>query len=199
MASSNVLLIESVQQAASVLKPLRIQMLRQMTEPRTCTELAREFGVSPQKAYYHVKSMERAGVVERSAERIVNGLKEGFYRARARSFWLSPRLVKSLGGTRAARDQTSLGMLARTAEQVLEDVGHLAERSTAGEEVSSLSLDVSIDLPDPERRQAFMQDLTDTFQALASRYTDSTCSTPASGQRYRFTLLCYPKSDQEIS
>ena len=96
----DVLLVDSVDQAAILLKPLRVAMLRQMDEPCTCPELAARFDETPQKIYYHVKTLERAGLVERTGERSVNGIAEGFYRARAQSFWLSPRLVRSLGGRR---------------------------------------------------------------------------------------------------
>ena len=123
-------MVDSVDQAAVMLKPMRVALLREMAEPRTCPELAELFGETAQKMYYHVKTMERAGLVERSGERSVNGIAEGFYRARATSYWLSPRLVRRLGGTAAVRDQTSLRMLAGHAEDLLEDVARLAEHTT---------------------------------------------------------------------
>jgi DNA-binding transcriptional ArsR family regulator len=191
----DVLLVDSVDQAAVLLKPLRVAMLREMEEPRTCPELAERFDETPQKIYYHVKTLERAGLVERTGERWVNGIAEGFYRATAQSFWLSPRLVRSLGGRWAVEDQTSLRILAGHAEEMLEDVAHLAERSTAGEHIPSLSLAVDIALPHAERRGEFLEELRTTFERLARKYTSSKSS--HAPETFRFTLACYPTPPRE--
>ncbi len=49
--AQDVLMVNSVGQAAAMLKPLRIAMLREMAEPRTCPELALTFDETPQKMY----------------------------------------------------------------------------------------------------------------------------------------------------
>ena len=193
--SQDVLMVDSVDQAAVMMKPLRIAMLREMGEPRSCPDLARTFDETPQKMYYHVKMLERAGLVERSGERLVNGITEGFYRAKAESYWLSPGLVRRVGGRRTVQDQTSLRMLAGHAEEMIEDVARLAERSTLGEHVPSASLGVEIALPDVDRRSAFLEELRTTFEAIAKKYTSD--GNAASGEVFRFTLACYPKPNQE--
>jgi DNA-binding transcriptional ArsR family regulator len=207
MMSQDVLMVDSVDQAAVMLKPLRVAMLRQMGEPRSCPQLASTFEETPQKMYYHVKTLEAAGLVERAGERRVNGIAEGFYRARAQSYWLSPRLVRRLGGKQTVRDQTSLRMLAGHAEEMLEDVARLADESGSGEHVPSLSLGVEIALPNVERRGAFLEELRTTFEALARRYSGDDGSAPApdrdettaDGGTFRFTLACYPKLNQEAA
>lgn len=189
-------MIESVDQAAVMLKPLRITLLREMAQPRSCPQLADALGETPQKIYYHVKTMERAGLVERTGERSVNGIAEGFYCARAGSYWFSPRLVRSLGGARALSDQTSLRVLAGHAEEMLEDVARLAERSAAGDHVPSMSLGVEITLPGG-RRGEFLDALRETYEQLARRYGASESEEPAEAETFRFTLACYAKSSRE--
>lgn len=207
-------MVDSVGQAGVLLKPLRIALLRELGEPKSCPELAETFEDTPQKMYYHVKTMERAGLVERCGERSVNGIAEGFYRACAQSFWLSPRLVKRFGGARAVRDATSLHMLASHAEELLEDVARLAGTASSGEHVPSLSLSADVSLPE-SRRAEFLEELRTTFEDLARRYAqpagpDSATSSqtpqnksehpqaaevgPAS---FRFTLSCYPTTTRE--
>lgn len=195
--AQDILMVDSVDQAAVMLKPLRIAMLREMAEPRSCPQLARTFDETPQKMYYHVKMLERAGLVERSGERLVNGITEGFYRARAEAYWLSPGLVRRVGGKQTVHDQTSLRMLAGHAEEMIEDVARLAERSTSGEHVPSVSLGVEIALPDVERRGEFLEELRTTFEAIAKKYTSD--GNTRSGEVFRFTLACYPKPDQEAT
>jgi DNA-binding transcriptional ArsR family regulator len=98
-----VLYIDDVERAGLLLKPLRIELLRLMTEPRTCPELGQRLGETPQKIYYHVKVLEHAGLVEKVAERRVGGIMEGLYQAVARSYWLSPKLVGQIGEDGARR------------------------------------------------------------------------------------------------
>jgi DNA-binding transcriptional ArsR family regulator len=191
-----VLYIESVDQATALLKPRRIEILKQLDEPRTCPELAAVFGESAQAIYYHVKALERAGLVEKVGERRVRGTVEGRYQASARSYWLAPQLVGQIGGPRAAQDQTSLRYLLALAEAIQADVGHLAQQVEAGQSVASLSLSANIFLPDPARRADFLRDVQQTFERLARDYgrpADEAASAPAPGQDFRLALACYPR------
>lgn len=197
--SQDVVMVESVDQAAVMMKPLRIAMLRELGETRTCQQLAATFDLTPQKVYYHVKTMEKAGLVTREGERLVNGIAEGFYRARARSYWFSPSLVRQLGGRRSVQDQGSLGILAGHAEEMLEDVAHLAGRAATGEHIPSLSLGVEVELPDGDRRSEFLEELRTTFEDLARRYGVQHSDVAHGKNTFRFTLACYPKHEMEAA
>jgi DNA-binding transcriptional ArsR family regulator len=183
----DVLYLEHVEQAEALLKPRRIDLLRRLAEERSCTELANELGETPQQVYYHVKKLEAAGLVQRVRERRVRGIAEGIYRARARSYWLSPRLVGDIGGPRRARDQLSLGFLLDLAERLGADVAALAGRGDA--EPPSLGLAAEVRLL-PERRAAFLQDLQVTFEHLLERHGGG------EGEPFALALACYPKGDQ---
>ncbi len=196
--TQDVLYIESAEQAGVMLKPLRIELLRLMDRPRTCSELAEVFAETPQKIYYHVKALERAGLVERCGERQVRGATEGFYRARARSYWLTPTLVRSLGGATKVRDQTSLTMLCQHAERMLDDAGRLARKRDAGIHVPSLSLGAEISLPDARRRSEFLRELQETFERLATKFgAREPNQSRDNDETFRLTLACYPKPDKE--
>src|SRR3954470_13009836 len=97
----DVLYLDRIEQAEALLKPQRIEVLRELAEPRSCTEVAAALGQTPQRVYYHVKRLAEAGLVHQVTERKVRGIHEGVYQALARSYWLSPRLVGRLGGRRA--------------------------------------------------------------------------------------------------
>ena len=190
----DVFYIETVDQARTLLTPHRLELLKQLDRPRTCPELAAFFGDSAQKVYYHVKALEHAGLVEKVGERRVRGAVEGSYQAKARSYWLAPDLVGGIGSAPMARDQASLGVLCSLAEEILDDVGHLAHRSAVGKTVHSLSLTAEIELPDGERRAAFMRDVQQVFEDLARSYgaqaPDRTDDRP---QPFRLVLACYPR------
>lgn len=193
----DVLYIDDVTQAMTLLKPIRLEILQRLDEPRTCTELAEYFDETPQKVYYHVKALESAGMVEKVEERRVRGVVEGHYQASARSYWLAPKLVGQIGGEKIAQDQLSLRVLLELAEEVHEDIGRLGSESAIGRDVPSLSLSAHIHLPDASRRAEFLQELQETFQQLARKYglpEDSPLITDEQG--FRLVLMCYPKLGQ---
>ncbi|WP_460491780.1 ArsR/SmtB family transcription factor [Dactylosporangium cerinum] len=86
----DLLYLERVEQAETLLKPHRIEVLRQLAEPRSCTEVAARLDQTQQRVYYHVKRLVEHGIVTQVAERRVRGINEGVYQATARAYWLSP-------------------------------------------------------------------------------------------------------------
>jgi DNA-binding transcriptional ArsR family regulator len=181
----DVLYLEQIEQAEALLKPQRIEVLRQLAEPRTCTEVAARLGQTPQRVYYHVKRLVEAGLVTQVAERRVRGISEGIYQAEARSYWLSPRLVGKIGGLRRAQDELSLGYLLDLVEEVQSDIAAL---DRAAPELPSIGVSGEIRMP-PERRQEFMDDLRNVLQDLFTRYGG------ADGDAFKLVVACYPKGE----
>src|SRR6266496_5055005 len=120
----DVIYLDQIEQAEALLKPQRIEVLRQLAEPRSCTEVAAELDQTPQRVYYHVKRLLGAGLVAQVSERRVRGIHEGIYQASARSYWLSPKLVGTIG-RRRAQDELSLGYLLNLVEEVQADLAGL--------------------------------------------------------------------------
>ncbi|WP_327089734.1 helix-turn-helix domain-containing protein [Nonomuraea sp. NBC_01738] len=182
----NVLYLEQIEQAEALLKPQRVEVLRQLAEPRTCGEVAAKLGQTPQRVYYHVKKLVEAGLVEQVAERKVRGIHEGIYQAGARSYWLSPRLVGRIGGLRRAQDELSLGYLLDLMEEVQEDIAAL-DRTRP--ELPSIGVSGEIRIP-AERRQEFLDELQHTLQDLFTRYGG------AEGDAFKLAVACYPRGDE---
>ena len=192
------MLIEKPDQAGALLHPLRLELLKLTDEPRTCTDLAEALGETPQRIYYHVKVLERAGVLEKVEERKVRAISEGYYRATARSFWLSPRLVGRIGGPRRARDQMSLGFLLALAEELQTDVGRLAE--TEREEAPTLGFTAQVRLARPTDRTAFLTDIQNLIQSIAKKYgavgPPSLQPKETSPETFRIIFACYPRPEE---
>ena len=190
--------IEEVDQAMALLKPIRLEILRRLDEPRTCDELAAVFEDSAQKIYYHVKALQEAGLVDKVSEKRVRGTVEGRYQAKARSYWLAPKLVGKVGSPQQARDQASLRVLLQLAEDVVDDTAHLGSASESGQSIPSLSLSAQIHLADGNQRAQFLQELQSTFQTLALKY--GVAEDADESANFRLVLMCYPKTgDQEIN
>ena len=187
----DVMLVENTDQASAVLNPLRLELLRRADEPRTCAQLAEALGETPQKIYYHVKVLESAGAIEKIAERRVRGISEGHYRATARSYWLSPKLVGRIGGARRARDQMSLGFLLSLVEDLQSDVGRLAE--TRREETPALGFTAQVRLAKSADRTAFLSDLQNAIQSIAKKHGAAGSSGP---DTFRLVVACYPRPEE---
>src|SRR4051812_37794889 len=123
----DVLFLDRLEQADALFKPRRVEVLRLLAEPRTCTEIGRELGDSPQKVYYHVKRLQSAGLVELVDERRVRGIVEGIYRATAQSFWVSPELVGRIGEPRESNEY-GIGFLLSLTEELQTDLAGLASQ-----------------------------------------------------------------------
>jgi hypothetical protein len=115
---------------------------------------------------------------------------EGLYRARAKSYWLSPSLVGKVGGAARARDHLSLGFLLSLAEEIHEDVARLGERTEGGEIVPSLGLSLSIALQGAPARARFLEELKETLQQLAKKYSSEE---PTEGHAFQLSVVCYPR------
>ncbi|WP_440068715.1 helix-turn-helix domain-containing protein [Streptosporangium sp. OZ121] len=178
----DVLYLEQIEQAEALLKPQRIEVLRQLAEPRSCTEVAALLDQTPQRVYYHVKRLVEAGLVTQVTERRVRGIHEGVYQASARSYWLSPRLVGRIG-LRTTRDELSLGYLLDLMEEVQADIGALDRTAP---ELPSIGVSGEIRML-PERRQEFLNDLQAALQDLFTRYGG------AEGDAFKLAVACYPK------
>ncbi|HSQ59602.1 MAG TPA: helix-turn-helix domain-containing protein [Acidobacteriota bacterium] len=190
----DVKLIEGVEEAAALLQPLRLRVLSRLDEERSCAQVADALRETPQKVHYHVKVLERAGLVEKVSERRVRALSEGLYRAVARSYWLSPRLVERIGGARPARDAVSLEHLLGLAEELSIELGTLAQRVASGASVPSLGLSADVDLSAPARRAEFLRDVEAAVRSVAEKYGHSGAAPPvAPRESFRLMLACYPR------
>jgi DNA-binding transcriptional ArsR family regulator len=183
----DVLYLEEIEQAEALLKPQRIEVLRQLAEPRSCTEVATRLGQTQQRVYYHVKRLVEAGLVDQVSERKVRGIHEGIYQASARSYWLSPRLVGRIGGVRKAQDAMSLGYLLDLMEEVQADIAALDRTAP---ELPSIGLAGEIHVP-PERRQEFLDDLQSALRDVFTRYGGS------EGDAFKLAVACYPKGETD--
>jgi DNA-binding transcriptional ArsR family regulator len=176
------LYIEDVSQADALLKPKRVEVLRHLAEPSTCTVIGESMGETPQAIYYHVKRLQAAGLVTLVEERRVRGIAEGIYQAAARSYWVSPECVGRLGARRERADLLGLGYLLELSEEVSRDVARL---SAAPVTLPSFGIAGDIRLS-PQDGAAFVAELQRAFGEVLTRYSGD------SGHSFRLVLACYP-------
>ena len=178
------LYIETVEQADALLKPKRVEVLRQLAEPRTCTQIGQVLGDTPQAVYYHVKRLQAHGLVELVSEHRVRGITEGVYCSVARSFWVSPAIAGRLGEPRTREALLGLGFLLDLSEQMQADLARLAAGPPT---LPSFGIAGDIRLA-PEDGAAFVAELQRAFGEVLERYGGG------EGHAFRLALACYPST-----
>jgi DNA-binding transcriptional ArsR family regulator len=168
--------------------PVRIRVLAALSAPASAAAVARAIGESRQNTNYHLKELERVGVVIRTGERRVGNFVETLYRATARTLLVSPRLI--LGGPQRARalaDQLSLEQLVSLSERLALDAVTLLDCAAFdGQTIPSASVEVEVQLGDEGDRQAFLNDYLAAVAALTRKYGRR------GGETYRVALAAYP-------
>lgn len=176
------LYIDTVAQADALLKPKRIEVLRQLAEPRTCTQVGEVLGQTPQAVYYHVKRLQAENLVTLVSEHRVRGITEGVYQAVARSFWVAPAVVGRLGEPRSREAMLGLGFLLDLTDTMQRDLATLAAGPPT---LPSFGIAGDIRLS-PEDGAAFVAELQRAFGEVLERYSGG------EGHAFRLALACYP-------
>src|SRR6266700_8230587 len=121
-----VAVIEDPAAAEVSLDPIRARLLSELSEPASATTLAAKVGLPRQKVNYHLKALEKYGLVELVEERRKGNMTERVMRASAASYVISPL---ALGAVQPdpdrSPDQLSARWLLAVAARLVRDVGAL--------------------------------------------------------------------------
>ncbi|MGQ0539766.1 MAG: ArsR/SmtB family transcription factor [Gemmatimonadaceae bacterium] len=85
-------------QAALLLHGARGRLIALLAEADTATGISRRTGLSRQRVGYHLRALERAGLIECVSERRKGNCIERVLRATARSYVIAPEALGALGG-----------------------------------------------------------------------------------------------------
>jgi predicted ArsR family transcriptional regulator len=183
--------IRKPEAAAAALHHTRRRLLAALSEPDSAAGLARKLKLPRQRLNYHLRELERRGLVECVEARRKGNCTERILRATARSFVISPEALGALAATPdAARDRFSAAYLMALTSQTLADVASLEERAhRERKRLSTLALESDIRFASADARAAFAEELTESLARLTAKYHDD--SAPA-GRPFRLITLVHP-------
>ncbi|MCP3773228.1 helix-turn-helix domain-containing protein [Paenibacillus sp. MZ04-78.2] len=187
--------IEAPEQAMALLNPLRADIAARLASPASAAEVARAIGEAPQRINYHLKALEKAGLVRRVGTRQVRNLVEVLYQAVAKTFILSDQLGMKPETVRRLKDQGSLSHLVQTAERIKQDALLLMEHSDEGQDIPSASLQFQVSLRDAEERQAFVEEYAALVRQLTAKYRKP-ANEAEPADPYQVVLAVYPQINQ---
>jgi DNA-binding transcriptional ArsR family regulator len=184
-------------QAAEILHPLRLEILRLAREPVSASELAPRLGLSRQRVNYHVRRLARSGFLRPAGRRRRRNMIEQRYVASAGAFLLSPDLLGTVGADwRRLEDPASADFLLALGCQMESDLVRIWRAEQAGgKPVSTLSLKSQFRFGSAAQRDRFVRALEEAVVRVVTEHTSPNLRSdgaPAPGLPYRLVLGCYP-------
>lgn len=164
------------------LSPLRQAVLERLREPGSASEVAASLGESRQRVNYHVRSLERAGLVELVEERRRRGCIERVVRATSDAVVVEPRVV----GRPSAQDRFAADALIENGARLVRDVA--AARSAAasrGQRLLTFSVEAEVGFEHPSELERFAD-------ALAARIAELAAEFGPGQRRYRVIVGGHP-------
>ncbi|TDD99079.1 ArsR/SmtB family transcription factor [Jiangella asiatica] len=187
----DVAVIEDPAAAEASLDPMRTRLLAALTEPGSATMLAARVGLPRQKVNYHLRTLERHGLVELVEERRKGNVTERLMRATAASYVISPVALAAVQPDPSrSPDKLSARWLLALASRLVRDVGLLITASTrARQRVATFAIDGEVRFASAADRAAFAEELANSVTRLVSKYHDESA---AGGRTHRVVVAIHP-------
>lgn len=190
----DVAVIDDAAAAEVSLDPVRARMLSELVAPASATMLAPRLGISRQKVNYHLRALERHGLVTLVEERRKGNVTERLVRATAGAYVISPSaLGPAQPDASRAPDRLSARWLIALAAGLIRDVGSLlGAAAPSGKRVATFALDGEVRFASAADRAAFVEELGDAIATLVGRYHDEGA---AGGRSHRLVLAIHPTAE----
>lgn len=185
--------VRAADRAALLLQPMRRLLLEHLREPNSAAGLARHLNIPRQRLNYHLRELEKRGLVACVEERRRGNCTERLLKATARAFVITPEALGVLGQPVGGEaDRFSAAYLTSAASRTLDDMADLSARAEAeGRRLATLTIETEIRFSSTASRAAFADDLADAIAQLAAKYHDE--AVPA-GRRFRLVTLVHPST-----
>jgi DNA-binding transcriptional ArsR family regulator len=187
----DVAVIEDPAAAEVSLDPVRARLLAELAEPGSATMLATKVGLPRQNVNYHLRALERHGLVELVEERRKGNVTERLLRATAASYVISPAALAAVqpDPTRSP-DRLSARWLIALASRLVRDVGELITGATqAGKRVATFAMDGEVRFASAADRAGFAEELAIAVTELVAKYHDEKAER---GRDHRVIVAIHP-------
>src|SRR3954469_3975446 len=170
----DVTVIDDPAAAEASLDPIRSRLLAELADPGSASTLAARVGLTRQQANYHLRALERHGLVELVEERRKGNCTERVLRATAASYVISPSALSGVAPDPSREpDQRSARWLLAVAGRLVREVGDLiAGSSAARKPLATLGIDSEIRFKSAKDRAAFAAELATAVNGLVAKYHD---------------------------
>ena len=173
------------------LDPVRARLLAALAEPGSATTLAAKVGLARQKVNYHLRALEKHGLIELVEERRKGNMTERVLRATAASYVISPTALADVAPDPGrAPDELSARWLLTLAARLVRELGDLiAGAAAARQKLATYAIDAEIRFASAADRAAFAEELGRTVKNLVGKYHDENA---AGGRKHRLVVALHP-------
>ncbi len=187
----DVTVIDDPAAAEVSLDPVRTRLLAELAQPGSASTLAAKVGLARQKVNYHLRALERHGLVELVEERRRGNMTERVMRATAASYVISPAALAAVApDPDRSPDQLSALWLLALAARLVREVGELIGRAKhARRPLATFGIDTEIRFASAPDRAAFVAELSDAVERLVSKYHDEFA---VGGRKHRLLVALHP-------
>ncbi|WP_214323860.1 ArsR/SmtB family transcription factor [Nonomuraea sediminis] len=191
-----VTVIEDPAAAEVSLDPMRSRLLAELVEPGSATSLAAKVGLARQKVNYHLRTLEKHGLVELVEERKKGNVTERVMRATGASYVISPVALAAVQPDPSrSPDRLSARWLLALAAQLVRDVGMLITGAAkARKRLATFAIDGEVRFATAADRAAFAEELAVAVTSLVSKYHDESAE---GGRSHRVIVAVHPSVKEE--
>lgn len=191
-----VAVIEDPAAAEVSLDPIRVRLLAALAEPGSATTLAGRVGLPRQKVNYHLRALEKHGLVELVEERRKGNVTERVLRATASSYVISPAALAAVApDPDRSADRLSARWLLALAARLVKDVGSLITGADkAKKRVATFAVEGEIRFASAQDRSAFAEELATAVTGLIGKYHDESAD---GGRKHRLVVAIHPSVEGE--
>lgn len=169
----------------TALSPTRRRLLGLLREPSSASRLAEELDLPRQQVNYHVKELEKAGLIELVEERRRRGFVERLYRAAQTTLIVDPGVMgRAFDGI---HDQYAAEHLVEVAAGTVRDVARMqAKADEAGQRLLTFTIEAEVRFAEPGDLHRFADALTDAVRRTVESFDT------VGGRPYRFIAGTHP-------
>ncbi len=190
---ANVAVVGRLASASAMLKPLRLEILGLLAAPISATGLSRRLGQPRQRLNYHLRELEKAGLIRCVAERRKGNCVERLYQTTARHYVIGPEALGRVSppaqtaAERARGDRFSWSYLVTQLTRALVSLATLRRRADdAGQRLATAGLETSVRFASPAGFAEFNERLAAAVSGLVAEFHQP------EGRSYEVFLGCYP-------
>ena len=183
--------VTSTDAAGVMLDPTRLAILERLRSPGSAASIAAQLGAPRQRIGYHVRELERAGLVSSVTERAHGGLVERLVQASAAAYVVAPQALGPIApNPDAVVDHFSTAYQLAVASRIIRDLSELRTRAERTRKtVPTLTIDTRVRVASAEAQNAFANELANAVARVVEKYHDD--RTP-NGRTFSCAVTVHP-------
>jgi len=177
--------VEEPEKVRLALSPIRRRLLELLREPSSATQLAATLELPRQRVNYHLRELEKAGLVELVEERQRRGFTERILRASAATLVVDPGVMGHAFSQ--IQDQYAAEHLVEVASGTVRDVARMQTAADAeGKRLLTFTLEAEVRFAEPGDVHRFTDALAEAVRRTVADFDTE------GGRPYRLTAGGHP-------